>query len=107
MALLCEDASTGRVKVANTRHYTPLIGDVRYAVKVGRKVMSSGTIPVRVLPKSDAVVDIPLGAIPRGRLFEIEVEVVRPAAIDKYEVGVDRSQDGSVILARKVFKGVL
>jgi hypothetical protein len=74
---------------------------------VGRKTITSGTIPVRVLPKSDAVIQIPLTKVPRGKLFDIELEVVRPAPVDKYEVDADRSQDGSVQLARKVFSGVL
>ncbi|MBP3426621.1 MAG: hypothetical protein J6K81_07915 [Rikenellaceae bacterium] len=107
VALLNDTATPGRITVANTRHYTPLIGQLRYTVSVGRKVITSGTMPIRVLPKSDAVVEIPLGGVPRGRLFDMEIEVVRPAPIDKYEVDADRSQDGSVRLARKVFKGVL
>ena len=107
MALLCDDTSTGLIKVANTRHYTPLIGDARYVIKVGRKSVASGTIPVRVMPKSDAVIQIPLNKVPRGKLFDIELEIVRPAPVDKYEVDADRSHDGSVRLARKVFRGVL
>ena len=107
VALLCDDTSTGLIKVANTRHYTPLIGDARYVIKVGRKSVASGTIPVRVMPKSDAVIQIPLNKVPRGKLFDIELEIVRPAPVDKYEVDADRSHDGSVRLARKVFRGVL
>lgn len=107
VALLNDNSAPGRVTVANTRHYTPLIGQLRYTISVGRKVISSGTLPVRVLPKSDAVVEIPLKGVPAGRLFQMEVEIVRPAPIDKYEVDADRSQDGSVRLAHKVFKGVL
>ena len=53
------------------------------------------------------VSEIPFDLAFRGRLFDMEIEVVRPAPIDKYEVDADRSQDGSVRLARKVFKGVL
>lgn len=107
VALLSEGPSSGRITVANTRHYTPLIGDLRYTVTVGRKVIAKGTIPVRVLPKDDAVVEIPLQNVPKGRLFEMAIEVVRDMPVDKYEIDADRSQDGQVRLAYKVFKGVL
>lgn len=107
VALLSDDVNSGRITIANTRHYTPLIGDLRYTVKVGRKTISQGTIPVRVLPKRESTVEIPLKNIPQGRLFEISVEVVRDIPIDKYEVDAERSTDGQVRLAYKVFKGVL
>ncbi|MBQ8863917.1 MAG: hypothetical protein IJ014_04220 [Rikenellaceae bacterium] len=107
VAVLCERPTSGQVTIANTRHYTPLLGDVRYTIRTGRKTVAEGTLPVRVLPKGEAVVNIPMDKVPSGKLFELNIEVVRPTPVDKYEVGADRSQDGSVRLAHKTFKGVL
>lgn len=107
VALIADDINSGHITIANTRHYTPLIGDLRYKVKIGRKTVSQGTLPVRVLPKQESTFEIPLGEIPQGRLFEVEAEVVRDTPVDKYEIGADRSDDGQVRLAYKVFKGVL
>ncbi len=107
VALLSENPSSGEITIANTRHYTPLIGDLRYTIKVGRKIVAQGVLPVRVLPKNETMVKIPLNKVPSGRLFEIAVEVVRDTPIGKYEVDAERSDDGQVRLAYKVFKGVL
>ena len=107
VALMCEDAAKGKIKIANTRHYTPLLGQLHYTVKVGRKTISSGAVPVRVLPQGDTEVAIPLKGVPSGKAFSIEVEVVRPAVINKYEVGADHSQAGNESLASKTFDGVL
>lgn len=107
VALLSENVNSGEIIVANTRHYTPLIGNARYTIKVGRKTIAQGVLPVRVLPKSEAIIKIPIKNVPSGRVFEIAIEIVRDTPVDKYEVDAERTKDGQVRLAYKVFKGVL
>ena len=107
VVLTCDDATTGKVNIANTRHYTSLIGQVLYTVKSGRKTISSGAVPVKVLPQGAVDVKIPLKGVSSGKPFSVEVEVVRPAVVGKYDVDADHSQAANESLASKIFDGVL
>lgn len=107
VTLSSEDARSGRITIANTRYYTPLIGKLRYTVKAGRKTVAQGTLPVRVLPSAEATVDIPMDKVPQDRTFEIAVEVVRDTPVNKYDIDKERTDDGQVRLAQETFKGTL
>lgn len=107
VAIYGDDPNTGVFTIADTRHYTPIIGQLHYTVKSGHKTVSSGSMPLRVMPKSDTRVQIPLGAVVRGKWFTIQLEVVREVPRNYYKSGVESTPAQMQTLAVKEFKGFL
>lgn len=107
VAIYAVNQNLGQFSIANTRHYTPILGQLRYVVKVGNKTVSQGEQQLRVLPKSDVKVQIPLGAIKPGKPFDIELEVVRDKPLNCYVRGNESLPAEKVRLAYKKFTGFI
>ncbi len=103
-ALITEtDASKGTFKIHNTRHYTPIIGELRCRIAVKNKFVSSTSIPLRVLPKSAVDVTVPIENVKPGQEFVIILEVVTDAPVNRYTMpthGIDASVAGTAAYRR-------
>ena len=115
------DASRGKFKIHNTRHYTPIIGELRCRIAVKNKFVYSTSIPLRVLPKSAEEVTVPIENVKPDEEFVVILEVVTEAPVNNYtlpETDPDPSiakmarqepdrQEDTTVLAMKGFKAVI
>ncbi len=70
------DVAAGRFVVENRRIFTPLAGEVHYRVLVGRKVVSSGMVPVDIPPSGDAAVTVPITGVKEGKAYTVALDLV-------------------------------
>jgi beta-galactosidase len=82
--ITAEDVKGGRFKIHNTRYFTPIIGEAAYNIKVGKKIVSRGSIPVEVQPRSEAEFTIPINNVKEGKEFTALIEVKVPRRTTKY-----------------------
>lgn len=115
------DASRGKFKIHNTRHYTPIIGELRCRIAVKNKFVYGTSIPLRVLPKSAEEVTVPIENVKPDEEFVVILEVVTEAPVNNYtlpETDPDPSiakmarqepdrQEDTTVLAMKGFKAVI
>jgi beta-galactosidase len=71
-----QDAVAGRFVVENRRILTPLAGEVHYEIHVGRKVVSTGMIPVEVPPSGEAEITVPITGVKEGKGYTVELDLV-------------------------------
>ena len=113
------DADKGEFKIHNTRHYTPIIGELRCRIAVKNKFVYSTSIPLRVLPKSATDVTVPIRNVKPDEEFVVILEVVTDAPVNRYTLPVEETdpsiaktmrtvqeqQEEVIVLAMKGFKG--
>lgn len=113
------DADKGEFKIHNTRHYTPIIGELRCGIAVKNKFVYSTSIPLRVLPKSATDVTVPIRNVKPDEEFVVILEVVTDAPVNRYTLPVEETdpsiaktmrtvqeqQEEVIVLAMKGFKG--
>lgn len=116
-ALITEtDAGRGEFKIHNTRHYTPIIGELRCRIAVKNKFVYTTSIPLRVLPKSAVDITVPIENVKPDEEFVVIFEVVTDAPVNRYTLPSEepepatakaegQKQDNTVVLALKGFKG--
>ncbi len=69
------DVAKGEFRITNSRRITPLAGEAIYNIKVGRKVVSSGTVPVEVLPGESRDFTVPIAGVKEGKAYTVEITV--------------------------------
>ena len=113
------DADKGQFKIHNTRHYTPIIGELRCRIAVKNKFVYSTSIPLRVLPKSATDVTVPIRNVKPDEEFVVILEVVTDAPVNRYTLpapepdpsiaktmhGAQEQPEEVIVLAMKGFKG--
>ncbi|MDR2891419.1 MAG: hypothetical protein LBV18_07510 [Alistipes sp.] len=70
-----DERDVRRFSIRNTRLFTPLSGEAAWKIFVGRRVVSSGAVPVDIVPGGVAHVAVPIEGVKAGREFEVEIEV--------------------------------
>ncbi len=91
----------GLFRVHNTRHYTPIIGDAVYRIAVGKRIVASGSVPVRVMPKSAADIAIPITGVKEGREFSLQIEIVIDKPVNKYTLPTTETEPANHPFAKK------
>ncbi len=79
-----ENVTTGRFRVHNTRHFTPVIGEAAYKIAVGNKIVSRGSVPIYVPPKGASDFTIPVEGVKEGKKFIVQIEVKIERPVNKY-----------------------
>jgi beta-galactosidase len=69
------DIAKGEFRLSNAHQITPLAGEAIYNIKVGRKVVSSGVVPVEVLPGETRDFTVPITGVKEGKAYTVEVEI--------------------------------
>lgn len=82
--ITAEDVTGGRFRVHNTRHFTPIIGEAAYKIAVGRKVVSRGSVPLKIAPKGVADIVIPIAGVKEGKDFTLRIDVNVERPVNKY-----------------------
>ncbi len=104
VSITAKDASRGIFTVTNRYDLTSLgAGDIRYAVRVGRKTVAAGELPVRLAPGESGEYTVPLPErLKSGARMEITLRVERdvPAAY-RYVPSAQEPETRSGSLFRK------
>ncbi len=79
-----ENVNQGQFRVHNTRHFTPIIGEAVYKIAVGNKVVSKGSLPLKVPPKGAEDFIIPVNNVNPGKKFVVQIEVRIERPVNKY-----------------------
>lgn len=82
--ITARNAEKGEFTIHNTRHYTPIIGELRCRIAVKNKFVSTTSIPLRVLPKSSTDVTVPIQNVKAGEEYVVILEVVTRAPVNRY-----------------------
>jgi hypothetical protein len=69
------DVAKGEFRVTNPRRITPLAGEAVYNIKVGRKVVSSGAVPIEVLPGETKDLTVPIAGVKEGKAYTVAIEI--------------------------------
>jgi beta-galactosidase len=75
VTLEATDLSRGQFRVGNSRRFTPLSGEAFYRILVGRRVVSSGSLPVEVLPGGTREFTVPITGVKEGKSYTVSVEI--------------------------------
>lgn len=70
------DVTKGEFKVLNSRRITPLVGEAVYRISVGRKVVSSGSVPIEILPGGSKDFTVPIAGVKEDKSYTVAIEIV-------------------------------
>lgn len=90
-----DDVDKGLFRVHNTRRFTPVYGEAAYKIAVGKKVVSRGSVPLRIQPGSEAGIAIPINNVKEGKRFTVQIEVKTERPVNKYVLSAE--SDGKKI----------
>jgi beta-galactosidase len=70
------DISKGKFRISNLRQITPLNAEAAYKIIMGRRnVVSTGTVPIEVLPGQTGEFTIPIAGVKEGKPYTVAVEI--------------------------------
>ncbi len=79
------DVAAGRFRLTNTRRITPFTGEAAYRIVMGRrKVVSSGTVSVEVLPGGTTEFTAPIAGVKAGKTYSVAIEIAGESPLGDY-----------------------
>ncbi len=70
------NVAEGRFRLSNSRRITPFTGEAAYRIVMGRRnVVSSGTVPVEVLPGGTVEFTAPIAGVKEGKAYTVAIEI--------------------------------
>ncbi len=85
LTLEAVDVAAGRFRLSNLRRITPFAGEAAYKIVLGRRnVVSSGVVPVEVLPGNAVEFTVPIAGVKEGKPYTVAIEIAGESPVGDY-----------------------